>query len=484
MLRIVSQAIPPDNGKTYRRALAEARAALERVVAVTVPADASFAERERAVLAAANEACRLALERALQTTAEAHPDRVRVDGILYERHHEGTVVYHSLCGPLEVRRPTYREVGERNGPTVVPLDLATGLIDGATPALASRVALGYAQGPGRQAEEQMHADHRRPPSRSTLERLGKMIGTQATRVAPRIEAALRCEETVPAGTHAIVVGLDRTTVPMEEPRPAGATPTTRRQARTTPYVRTPPVPVDVKYRMAYVGTVSLVDRTGEALVTRRYAIAATEDPAGLTARMMADLNRARAQAPRLPVGIVQDAAPELWTLLRTALTTETRLRRWHEGIDRYHLNERLAEILRFVESDERRRHQQLRCWNTALDTDDRAIDRIATWIARRMPAYGGEVLGTLEAHWTYLVKNNDRMRYATLCRAGLPCGSGATEGACKSVVTMRTKRSGQRWHDEGVTAALTLRAIYLSERLPTLWAHFAAEYSADVQAAA
>ena len=101
-----------------------------------------------------------------------------------------------------------------------------------------------------------------------------------------------------------------------------------------------------------------------------------------------------------------------------------------------------------------------------------------------MPAYDGEGLGTLEAHWTYLVKNNDRMRYATLRRAGLPCGSGATEGACKSVVTLRTTRRGQRWHDEGVTAALTRRAIYLSERLPTLWAHFAAEYSADVQAAA
>jgi hypothetical protein len=484
MLRIVSQTIPPDNRDTYRRAVAEARAALERAVAVTVPADASFADRERAVLAVANDACRLALETTLQATADTHPDRVRVDGILYERHHEGTVVYHSLCGPLEVRRGTYREVGERNGSTLVPLDVATGLIEGATPALAYRVALGYAQGPGRHAEEQMHADHRRPPSRSTLERLGKAIGTQTHRVAPRIEAALRHEETVPAGTHAIVVGLDRTTVPMEEPRPPGAAPATRRQARTTPYVRTPSGPVDVKYRMAYVGTVSLVDRTGEALVTRRYAIAATEDPAGLTARMMADLNRARTQAPRLPVGIVQDAAPELWTLLRTALTTETRLRRWHEGIDRFHLNERLAEILRLVEPDARRRHQQLRRWNTALDTDDRAIDRIARWIAPQIPAYDGEALSTLEEHWTYLVNNNNRMRYATLRRVGLPCGSGATEGACKSVVAMRAKGSGQRWHDDGVTAALSLRAVYLSERLPTLWPHFATDYSADVQAAA
>ena len=100
------------------------------------------------------------METTLQTTAEAYPDRVRVDGVLYERHHEGTVMYHSLCGPLAVRRATYREVGERNGPTVVPLDSATGLIEGATPALAYRVALGYAQGPGRHAEEQMHARRR------------------------------------------------------------------------------------------------------------------------------------------------------------------------------------------------------------------------------------------------------------------------------------------------------------------------------------
>jgi hypothetical protein len=48
---------------------------------------------------------------------------------------------------------------------------------------AYRVALGYAQGPGRQAEEQTHADHREPPSRSTLERLAKGIGTAVTRAA-------------------------------------------------------------------------------------------------------------------------------------------------------------------------------------------------------------------------------------------------------------------------------------------------------------
>ena len=483
MMRIVSQAIRSDNGEQYQRGLARARRGLEEALAGRLPAEASFADRERAVLTAANDVCRLMLEATLQATADAQPDRVRIEGTEYARHEVGTGTYHSLCGPLAVRRATYREVGERNGPTVVPLELAAGVIEGATPALAFRVALGYAQGPGRQAEEQMHADHRQPPSRSTLERLGKAIGTHTERVAPRIEAVVREAEALPAGAHAIVVGLDRTTVPMEEPRPAGAAPTTRRTARTTPYIRTPPAPVDVTYRMAYVGTVSVVDRAGEALVTRRYAIASTADPTTLTTRMMADVTHARAQAPRLPVGVVQDAAPELWTLVRTALTNETRLRRWHEAIDRYHLNERLAEILRVVEPDERQRRAQLRRWNTRLDTDDRAIDRIARWVAERMTAPGVDT-AALEPHFTYLTNHHHRMRYATLRTKGLPSGSGATEGACKSVVAMRAKGSGQRWHEDGVTAALTLRAIYLSERLLTMWPHIANEYSADVQTAA
>jgi hypothetical protein len=480
---IVPQAISPDNNETYHRAVRVARRALAQAVTGLVGPDAAFADQERAVLIAANDACRALLLASLQATADALPARVRMDGVEYGCHQPGTGVYHSLCGPLEVQRATYREVGLRNGPTVVPLERAAGLIDGATPALAYRVALGYAHGPSRQTEEQMQAAHRQPPSRSTLERLGKALGTHVQQVGPQVETVVRVAEVLPADAHAIVVGLDRTSVPMEEPRALDATGPTRRPRRTKPYIRACPAPVDVNYRMAYVGTVSVVDQAGEALVTRRYAIPRTADPAALTRRMMADVTRARAQQPRLPVGVVQDAAPELWTLTRTALTTATRLRHWHEAIDRYHLNEHLAAILREVEPSERRRQAQMRRWNTQLDTDDRAIDRIARWIAERMSAPGVDTTA-VDPHFTYLTNNQDRMRYATLRTQGLPVGSGVTEGACQSVVAKRAKGSGQRWHEDGISAALTLRSVYLSERLPTMWPHIAADYSADVQAAA
>ena len=151
-------------------------------------------------------------------------------------------------------------MGVRNGPTLVPLDLDAGLVERTTPALGFRIALGYAKDHMRSCAEDMTADHRCPPSRSTLERVAKAIGTAATRVAPRIEPRLRRAERVPDGAVAISLGLDRTSVPMEEDVPAGETPATRRKTRHTPYTRKKPAPVNVNYRMAYVGNDQLPRR--------------------------------------------------------------------------------------------------------------------------------------------------------------------------------------------------------------------------------
>jgi hypothetical protein len=34
---------------------------------------------------------------------------------------------------------------------------------------------------------------------------------------------------------------------------------------------------------------------------------------------------------------------------------------------------------------------------------------------------------------------------------------------------IRTKGCGQRWHSSGVNSVLTLRSLWLSDRLPTAW---------------
>jgi hypothetical protein len=50
--------------------------------------------------------------------------------------------------------------------------------------------------------------------------------------------------------------------------------------------------------------------------------------------MMADLRRARAQNPKLIIGVVQDGAPEMWNRMRDSLRAELNVAGW--GIECHH----------------------------------------------------------------------------------------------------------------------------------------------------
>jgi hypothetical protein len=460
---------------------------LSGLVGALANRDAGFRTFEETVLKIANLATRSVLERRLQALSDSLEDELLVNGAHCHRHLEGEVTYHSLCGPLTVRRHSYRRVDERNGKTLVPLELECGLVERATPALGYSVALGYAQGELRSYSESMEAAHRCLPSRSALERTAKAIGTAARSEATRIEAVLRRKERLPKGAHGLSTGLDRVAVPMEEDREPGVPPKTRRRERVKPYLRSKPLPVDVNYRMAYVGTVSVVDSTGEELVTRRYTALPDAEPDEVVNKLMADVRNALSQDDTLPVGILQDGAPELWNAMERGLE-KAEVKQSVKTIDRYHLNERLAAALHLVEPSDRTRKVTLSAWNDDLDKSDQAIERIQDWLGERIEAVesNGDDASTdkyLE-HLAYLDRNQDRMKYASLKAIGLPVGSGLTEGACKSVVGQRACGSGQRWRPEGIGAALTLRAIHRSERLPPFWQELSKIYSAEIRAAA
>ena len=148
----------PVQGKAAAAPPAEGVArALRMAVDAQVGAAASFEAREVAALALSNEATRLFLRDDLVAIADRHGEVVEVDGRLYQRHEPGTVRYYTLCGALDLERWTYREVGLWNGPTIVPMDLEAGIVEGTTPALGFRIALGYAKDHRRSCEEDMKA---------------------------------------------------------------------------------------------------------------------------------------------------------------------------------------------------------------------------------------------------------------------------------------------------------------------------------------
>ena len=276
----------------------------------------TFEVREAAALVLSGELMRRWTADELEQMATELEDEVVIDGERYRRHSEGTARYHTLCGTVAVRRGLYRLVGVHNGPTVVPLELRAGIWENATPALAFSVTQGFATQPPRHYEAEMAAAYRQVPSRSTLERIGKRIGGAINETIDEAEPWLRVAEPMLDGVHSISVGLDRTTVPMAEPIANAPIP--------EPRIRRRPRPVSVAYRMAYVGTVTLHDDHGRALVTKRFGATPHEGPDELLDRIAGELIHQRARYD-VAISVIQDGAPELWNLV-AAMCEGTRCR--------------------------------------------------------------------------------------------------------------------------------------------------------------
>lgn len=462
--------------------------------AAMATAAGTFEAKEAKALAIANEMVRRWLGYELEAIADALGDEVLVDGTRYRRDSEGTVRYHTLCGAVAVRRHCYRQVGVHNGPHVVPLELRAGIRENATPALAFSVTQGFATQPPRHYELEMAAAHRRVPSRSTLERIGKRIGAETAEQLADVEPWIRLAEPLIDGVHSISFGLDRTTAPMAELIEGAAIP--------APRIRRRPPPMTVAYRMVYVATVSLHDARGDVLATRAFSATPDAGPGDLMERIAAELIHQRARYD-VPVSVVQDGAPELWNLV--GVLRERHRIEIDEVLDRYHVDERLAQICEHIVGPYAAAHDLYAQWRYQLDHSDAAIDRIirrldalvshslfgfaegepppSFWLERGVVDLRGDALSAVAGNLEYFRRNRARMRYATRKRRGLSIGSGPTEGACKSLVAMRCKRSGQRWFESGLAPCLSLRALHLSDRLRPAFDRIGAARTAHLAAA-
>jgi hypothetical protein len=79
-------------------------------------------------------------------------------------------------------------------------------------------------------------------------------------------------------------------------------------------------------------------------------------------------------------------------------------------------------------------------------------------------------------------KKQGRLAYAAAKRDKLPIGTGVTEAAAKTLVSVRMKRSGARYSDHGGHTIITLRAALLSGRFAAFSEQLEATYTASVAA--
>lgn len=409
---------------------------------------------------------------------------VEVDGVRYRRMQQpSSATYHGRWGPHTIEEPLYREVGIRNGPTIKPLELRVGIVGKRlTPDFARIAGELHADDNSRQLERILTVVGMRPPSRAVLEKRVKLVAEEVADRVEGLEAASRAVEQVPAEVASISCGLDRFAVRMAELASDETLEMRASPRRKTPYVRAAPPPKDHRWRMAWVGTVSMHDGEGKELHTWSYTAQAGADPSVLAARAAADVCRVLKTHPAVPVHVVQDGALELRVLPRTLADKLPASATTRTLIDFEHLAGYLDDVVDACEPEGD--PNNMKSWYRGeLLRDDAAIDRIYRGLrdrAKRLPGRDTNARKAVAAALSYIRTRKPMMRYASFYAAKLPIGSGATEGNCWSM-QQRVKRRGQSWETPGLRGTLAVRALVKSDRWHPAWQSYAVSHRAAVR---
>lgn len=411
---------------------------------------------------------------AMLTTLDPTAPRVEVDGRTYKRlEQRAECTYYTMRSEVVLNRHLYRAEDVRNGPTVVPMDLRAGIVDGRyTPAAAVGFARLAQEMPSRAAAETCESLGVLPYSRSSHFRVGDAVGSRWDDIRDEVEGQLAAEMEIPDGAVAVSVAVDRVSMPMAEPR----------EPTLEDIEAGVKNPITVAMRMAFSAVWTVYDRDGMPLSAVRYAHVPTGGAEAMERSLARDLDALLARRPDLLLVTLADGAPEMQSILDRAVqghvVTASFVDFWH-CIE--HLSKAIAAAGHFEVAD------KLGDWKLDLLERDEAIEDIEaelrTWAMEFMLLPIEAMPEGLYDALTYVINNRDRLRYATAHAANLPVGSGTVEATCKTIVEVRMKRAGCRWYESGGQAVLGLRALATSE--PKRWraamAHVLASYRHEVR---
>lgn len=307
-----------DQLQDFLRQRREAHAPVEHLDAVAQELHRLFVAAEREALS--HELARFDLDVPV----------VEVDGERYHQVLRCATTYTSAAGPVRVERSLYRP--SQGGPTLCPLELRAGIIEGAwTPLAAKQATWVVAHVTPKEGEELFALLGNMTPSKSTLDRLPKALSVPWETHRPRVAATLRNQETLPAEAVTMAVSLDGVRAPMQDGE---------RHAKRTHAVaagKTPSGPAG--YQEVGCATVSYYDRAGNRLLTRRMARMPETNKRTLKSQLTAEVMGALRQRPDLRVITVADGAPDHWSYLGETLPFG------EEVLDFYHAAEHLGAAL-------------------------------------------------------------------------------------------------------------------------------------------
>lgn len=379
---------------------------------------------------------------------------VRCAAILYTRLNRKTPQQAwTRFGPVRLWRVGYRPTDKSGEPTLFPLALGLGLVQGATPALAERAAQLLGAGGMTQQRVLTQLRHEHGVAwgvkklRQVTETVAQAVVEQQHDTQVERVLALLQQASAGTGTHKPVLSVGRDGITLGVRGRGGSI-----------------------FEVATTGTVSVLDRRGRRLGT--VYLAYTPEPGqgrmsqALTRLLQAVLDRWDGPLPRLCY--VTDAGDNETTyyarVLRRMRHPRTGVKlEWIRVVDYYHASERLWTLAEQLFGKGQRAVGWVRKMQKWLKKPG-GVNRVLHSAAAFRKRYGlrGKRAAEFRKAYRYLRKRMRYLRYADYRRWGVPLGSGVTEAGCKTVYTQRLKLSGMRWQKAGAQLILNLRVLQLS----------------------
>lgn len=424
-----------------------------------------FDQFERELGERLREVAREALAEELRR-ADVDIDSVLIEGIVHRRVLRGTETYETSMGPVTVERTLYKDRTDPDARAIAAVDARLGIISGFwTPEAAKQAAWVVSQMTPALSEELFKRVGNMRPSKSSLDRLPKVLDERWEGDRGAFETELRTVTEIPEETRSIAVSLDGVLIPMKD----GQAVRTRSRAASEGRISKGPA----GYRETGCATISFCDEDGDMISAIRMARMPETKKTALKAMLIDELGCLLAQRPHLPVVKVADGAEDNWTFLHEQIPVGA------EVIDFFHAAEHLGAAIASAYGDGTRqtrlRFQEMR---EVLLEDCGGVDEVIRFLAALHKEHPRK--RRIAQVLSYFRKQRHRMRYFELRELGMPVGSGPVEAACKSLVAQRMKQSGMRWGMEGGQAILTIRGWSQSERFDHAWAILAATYHLQV----
>lgn len=347
--------------------------------------------------------------------------------------------YMTLAGEVKVERTLYRTT--RNGTTYSPMELNTGLVEGFwTPQAAKQAIHLVSLNTPAEAEKIFKEFGLMSPSKSSLDRLPKQLSQLWEADRMTLERELFDTLEIPKEASVCAISLDGVMI-------------------STRYAKV--LPGDSRWSEACCGTVSFFDN-GELLSTRFLARMPERKKKTLKSQLAMQFEQIKKLRPDIKMVKIADGARDNWTFLNDEI------KEGDSVLDFYHATSHLYDAMEVIYGKTNiKTIVEYKKYRHLLRHDEKGINKVINHLKYQLRKDPKKE--KIKTEITYFSRHQSRCQYARLAAENKPIGSGIVESACKTVLQMRLKRSGQRWDNKGGQAILTFRSILLSKQLDNAW---------------